>query len=148
MCCLSARKPLKKSQNKLEKFCSKEPNLGQSGTHRTVWCAPDYPRRHVRWSVWPKTLLLGISIMKFTGQWTVHCLVHQTSSPTAISAGGRQSSVARWCGCCPVAHRTVRCHVGKGNWAIRSPSDRWWSDIQWRTRLFGGAHDCPCSVTS
>jgi hypothetical protein len=30
--------PLKKSQKKLEKFGSTEPNLGHSGTHRTVRC--------------------------------------------------------------------------------------------------------------
>jgi hypothetical protein len=62
--CLSAREPVKKSQKKLEKFSSKEPNLGKFGTHQTVWCVPDYP---VKRTTEDATLGIFLLFIKFTG---------------------------------------------------------------------------------
>jgi hypothetical protein len=38
--------PLKKRQNNLKKFSSKELNLRQIVAHRTIWCEPDSSIKH------------------------------------------------------------------------------------------------------
>jgi hypothetical protein len=60
--CLSARNHYKESKKEVKEFGSKEPNLGQTVLHRTVWCWPDHLAatacsRVSAWSRW----------LKFTG---------------------------------------------------------------------------------
>jgi hypothetical protein len=93
---------------KLEKFGSKELNLGQSRTHITI-----------RWRWLVKRTIEDAALGKFI--YKIHRTVNSAlSGASDINSNGSGTS-HQLVDDMPV----VRCHIEKGNWPIRSPSDRW-----------------------